>query len=399
MEANERDVVGLAATVNVALSQCDFPCRAAVDERGEISMFASRSIAAGERVLIERPLAITVEHDARPFVCATCFADARVWKPQANHGMPSRWTIRCRGCGVLRFCSKECEALLAPRHGGCECDALASIARDEKAAQSPVVDANGTNMLAQAIRILSDRHARTAVESFAGLSVSYDSLNTRLLGVEREWPPAALIDEAAEVALRSLRPEARVPPPELFGLLHRQQCNVYGVCSRGGRDVARACFVGAMHLFNHSCAPNLVFDSVPVDEAAVPIRADRHSPEEAACTAAAPNAAEPIPRMRPDPTPALSLVSLFDIAAGSELAISYLSVDYEPHERQPHLVEHYGFECACPRCTVDETLGYGHAALRCTLADCGTGYGVTVPEQAERRCVHCGRCSLAREEL
>ena len=160
--------------------------------------------------------------------------------------------------------------------------------------------------------------------------------------------------------------------------------------------MARASFVGAMHLFNHSCAPNLVFDSVPVNFAAVLHRARRAdaADEVAPRTATSPHVAEPAPTVSPDPTPALSLVSLFDIPTGSELTISYLSVDYEPHERQPHLVEHYGFVCACPRCTVDETLGHVHASLRCTLDDCGTGYGVVVPGQQERRCVHCGRCSL-----
>ena len=41
-----------------------------------------------------------------------------------------------------------------------------------------------------------------------------------------------------------------MPPAELFDVLNRHQCNVYGVLGAGNADVALASFVGAFHLFN-----------------------------------------------------------------------------------------------------------------------------------------------------
>ena len=77
-----------------------------------------------------------------------------------------------------------------------------------------------------------------------------------------EW--RACIEQAADAALRFVPESARVPRDGLYDALSRHQANVYAVCSRRGRDVARACFAGAMHFFNHSCAPCLAFDSVPI---------------------------------------------------------------------------------------------------------------------------------------
>ena len=63
--------------------------------------------------------------------------------------------------------------------------------------------------------------------------------------------------------------EARVPPSQLLDLLERHGCNLYGVTGAAGEDVAGASFAGFFHLFNHSCIPNVVFDSAhPEDGAA-----------------------------------------------------------------------------------------------------------------------------------
>ena len=378
----DRDLPALADSVNVCFK--DGPCRAATTSAGELGMFATRDIAAGERVVVERPLALTVCPNARPFTCASCFADSRSKIPPSAHGLPPRWPRRCAGCGVLRFCSEKCEAALAPRHGGYECAALAAIACEEKAAQRPVVEPDAENLLAQAIRILADRHLGTRIRALDELVVSFEAFRARLISVPRSWPPAALVAQTVDAALRFVPADAHIPPAELADVLYRQQANVYGVCSRGGRDIGRACCVGAMHLFNHSCVPSLVFDSVLLDVACADTTGERDTA-----------------------TPSVSLVSLVDIPAGVELTTSYTGVEDEREERRAHLSEYYGFECACPRCSGDEALGDAHAAMRCALADCGSGYSVAVPgrpdqegpdqegdEQPRRRCVHCGRLTL-----
>jgi hypothetical protein len=324
--------------------------------------------------------------------------------------MPRRWSRRCGGCGVLRFCSAACEASVAARHrGSCECAALLAIAEHEKESQAPVVGWGGAyNMLAQALRLLADRHTHTHIEAVDGCVtsvdgdvasvdgdgtsvdgcvasvdvasvdghsavdghttsgtspaacgtapvasgtspvasgtapvscdtaavacgvVSYDDCRTRLLGnARRSWPPISLVQQAADAALAFVPIDARVPRDELCELLNRQQANVFGVRSPCGNDVARACFVHAMHCFNHSCVPNVVFDPTPVTPRGR-AAGDAHR------------------------DPLMSLVAIDDIPEGAELTLAYTCVDDEGEERRAHLLEVYGFECICPRCVEEQ---------------------------------------------
>jgi hypothetical protein len=156
-----RDDDGLAASVNADLARLKRPCRAESHNSG-LGMIATRSICAGEVVMVERPLVLTPCEDARPFTCAACFADSRAVARPAAHGLPARWPRRCAGCRQLRFCSAACEADLAHLHGGVECAALAGIARDERATQQPAVRADAADVLAQTLRILAHLHAGTS---------------------------------------------------------------------------------------------------------------------------------------------------------------------------------------------------------------------------------------------
>eukprot|EP00900_Chrysochromulina_parva_P005341 jgi/Chrpa1/14808/Chrysochromulina_OHIO_Genome00005839-RA len=238
--AASRDVDRLANSTNMALERNEFPCRVAASSfDGQLGVFATRDIAAGQRVLIERPLVLTPTPDARPFT---------------------------------------------------ECAALGAIAREELASQRPIVEPLAGNMVAQALRLLADRHAAVRVEALCGLTVAFADGATRLLSVPRSWPPAALVTQATDTALRFVPPEARVPVEELGDLLRRLQCNVFSVSSAVGTDdcdVGRAAFVGAMQFVNHSCA---------------------------------------------------------------ELTISYTNVYSDRAQRCSHLLENYGFECQCERC-------------------------------------------------
>ena len=325
-----RDADRLVVSTNYVLERNDFPCRIAASSfDGQLAMYATRDIAAGERVINERPLVLTPTPDARPFTCAKCFADSRARHPGA--AIPKRWPRRCAGCKVLRFCSEACEVRIEHRHrGSFECAALGAIAREELAEQRPIVDPLADNILAQALRLLADRHAAVRVEALCGLTVAYPDGAARLLSVARSWPPPALIEEACEVALRVVPPEARVPAEELGDLLRRQLCNVYGVSSDTGSDVGRATFVGAMHLVNHSCAPNLTFESTPV------WAADRDRADGAVEASY--------------DTAAFSLVALRDVPCGAELTIAYVDTDSDRDTRRAHLLKYYGFECACERC-------------------------------------------------
>ena len=94
-----------------------------------------------------------------------------------------------------------------------------------------------------------------------------------------------------------------------------------------GEDKASASFVGFLHLFNHACCPNVVFDSA--------------LPAQPATAEAA---------------PLFALRALTDVPEGAELCISYTSSAEGPVARAAHLEEWYGFKCLCARCQCDDPL-------------------------------------------
>lgn len=369
----------LLASVNSELELLDVACRAG-RTRGGLGLFATRDIPMGASVCVETPLVVAPYHDARPFVCASCLADSRC--SHSTHGLPTRWTRRCKGCGTLRYCSVACEER-HERHWGCECAALASIARYEREVMEPAVGAHSADLLAQAIHILADRQANRSVSVSAHCRLAYHDVAQRLVGVARGAVAAATIQQAVDAALHAVPHAARVPPPELFDVLSRLQANCHAVCGRGGATLARAACVGVLHLFNHSCAPNVAFDSVPLSW---PEGEDQLG-------------SQPSAEGMPPPAPAFRVVSLRPISTGEELFLSYVSTDEGGDERRAHLREAYGFDCACARCTAESAGGAAAAAdknqddtaccypptARCERSDCGTGYCVA------GRCLHCGR--------
>lgn len=319
-------------------------------------MYASRFIEAGETILVERPFVLTVSHAARTQFCAHCLANSLPGK--------AGWDIQCHGCGTQFYCSNECLKAAGPRHTGVECEALA-------AANAARLDEDEIDTVFQFIRILSDRlHAWSCDVGPAGVCGAGNSHAERLVGVTPSTDAArSNLLRICSATLSCLAPPARIPPAELLDLLERHSCNLYGVTGAAGEDVASASFVGFFHLFNHSCYPNVVFDS--------------------ACKVA--------PAKADGSAPCFALRALFDIQCGDELNISYTSSADGPTQRSEHLVEHYGFECACARCAcgdVGQELDFADAleAKRCTREECGSGFGV--PGHAFRadalRCVHCG---------
>lgn len=287
------------------------------------------------------------------------------------------------------------------RHRGVECEALALLRSDTD-------DDDLKDQVAQAVRILADRAAGRSVDAGPAGIASYASYVERLVGVPPWTAEArASLKTAVAATLRCVRERARVTPHELEDLLMRHQCNLYGVTGRAGEDKASASFVGFLHLFNHACCPNVVFDS-----------------------------ARPAQPATAEAGPLFALRALTDVAEGAELCISYTSSAEGPVARAAHLEEwysypyqhniypirirvsrvdvmlallsvmrtnRYGFKCLCARCQCDdplEELDYDDAldALRCAhdrrmrhrgLAAGASGVPCEVGHAA-RRCVHCG---------
>jgi len=119
-----------------------FPCR--VDSSsGQLGVFATRRILAGEVVAVERPLALTVNRAVYVHTCAVCLADSR----DAGH---AQWTRKCGACEAHYYCGEACEVAGLARHRGVECDALAALRSDTD-------DDDLKDQVAQTVRILADR--------------------------------------------------------------------------------------------------------------------------------------------------------------------------------------------------------------------------------------------------
>jgi hypothetical protein len=281
-----------AADATAAIHELGFPCTVAVGGGG-LAVYASRRIHAGEQILVERPLVLTVSHQCRKHICAHCIADSRKSRPGGLDGAAA-WTVRCDRCGTQHYCSEACAAAAAPRHSGHECQAMAS-AEDLRAD----LEDDDLDTISQAIRMLCDKAHGFAISCGPpGVLASATSHAERLVGISPSTDEArTCLSRICAATLRCLPSEVRVPPAELLDLLERHACNLYGVTGPAGEDTAGASFAGFFHLFNHSCSPNVVFDSARL-----------------AGGATAEGAA-----------PLFALRALFDAAPGEELCISYTS--------------------------------------------------------------------------
>jgi len=128
------------------------------------------------------------------------------------------------------------------------------------------IDEDCEGVVTQVIRILCDRQYDRKVDVGAGGCLDYAAYAARLVATKPSCADArAVQSRSARAALRAVdTPACPIQPPpgaEIQDLILRHQCNLYGVCGAGGELIGEASFAGFFHLFNHSCAPNLIFDS------------------------------------------------------------------------------------------------------------------------------------------
>ena len=347
--ASSEDVSRLERVADV---QFVAPCRAALTVGG-VGVFTTATVPAGTTLLAERPFALTASWERRKHVCDWCMAEDEV----------SPYPLCCKSCGSVAYCSDAC-ARSATRHSALECEAFAAFAADDD-------DEGVADLVVQAIRILAHRHANVRTTPIPGtpLEVGYDDYRARLQNIARTKRQEVAIKSAARVTLRVMPPEGRVTPGELIEVLSRHQCNALGVTGVGGSELGLASCLGGMHLFNHSCMPNAVWDSRPL----LP------SPDDAGAGVA------------------FALRALSDIPGGTEVFICYAASAEGPARRLQYLKDHYGFDCNCARCgCADDPMGEAELAdeldaMRCRCEGCGTGLSYPLlHEEGVRRCVHCG---------
>ena len=142
------------------LQQPGFPCRVGTSS-GQLGVFASRRVLAGELIAVERPLALTVNRAVLVHTCAVCLADSR------DVGQ-ARWSRECEGCHAHFFCGEACEQAGLSRHRGVECEALSALGATED-------DDDLKDQVAQAVRILADRAAGRSVDAGPAGLASYAS--------------------------------------------------------------------------------------------------------------------------------------------------------------------------------------------------------------------------------
>ena len=369
------------------------PCR--VDEScGGIGVFATAAIPAGATLLIEKPFACTTSWAGRFQICATCM------RQDDGRELP----LRCEKCDCVAYCSASCAAV-DKVHSGMECDALMAWAASED--EPEAVTADVADLVLQAIRILAHRHAARRIDPFPGSrggeQLGYESYAQRVQGMERTRRTAEGIKLAVRAALRAVPPASRVPAPELYDVLSRQQCNAIGLFGARFSNVGLASFVGGMHLFNHSCYPNAAFDSLPLrsQHAGSPRDGGERSEDgQDSCDGVV-----------------FAMRAIRDIPVGGEIFHCYAGSADGPARRQQYLRDHHGFVCACERCAcaddpmAEADLSERLDALRCRCDGCGSGLGYpvhapgaggergdTVVECCVRRCVHCGGEWEADEE-
>ena len=176
-----------------------FAANCNVIEKHGLGLFAASSIKAGELILLERPFVLTPAFESRHSVCALCFAQS------------TSWSLRCDQCDCVAFCSEACAQAQSQLHTELECAALRAWRRrreglpevDDGNDDEEAEDGGGggdddddndddvADLVFQAIRILSYRHANRSSHSFVDsvhedaqqLSVSNRSYAARLIGM------------------------------------------------------------------------------------------------------------------------------------------------------------------------------------------------------------------------
>ena len=394
---------GLAESVAADVSLLGWPLSVRRSGLGGLGVVATRDIRAGERLVSEAPLALTPLLGAAAAVCWHCLERAPAGAEQP---------LRCSGCRLVCWCSERCReagtvvALTAGHahaHGPTECAALASW----ETAGRPNEDV--ADLILQAVRLLDVRERAASFRPFPSPSATrlgFEAYEERLCDMKRNRENGDAIRRSALSAIDSAPAEARVDRALLEEVLSRHQCNVYGVSGPAAVGHGLASFVGILQLFNHSCAPNLAFDSRP----AIPIACG----EQGGFAVAGMDSEDArAPRLFTAPVPMYSLIALRNIRAGTELTHCYASSSDGPAARQEYLRAHHGFRCDCPRCACTDPLAELVVserldARRCIDPRCGSGLGVHVQDNSGQRqhegdgvmlrCVHCGESWEADEE-
>lgn len=348
------------------------------------ALVAARDVVAGEVVVDELPILLSVYDDAKDLACARCLRALNGGDGDGGNGAPVAPPIPCLSCHQVAFCSAVCAAAAEREpwvHAPATCRAyaagLAALpeapagSADENAATATIEARSALRFLIQALALRALAMQQHQAGQADPITSEGAARYAQLLSLCVAGGPAA---SAAATAARSLLPalaaavgSALPPEDEVAALLSREQANSFAVelpppppsssnskgaapkkKGKGGASSSstanppkpprRRLLGGALYaqasLVNHECLPNVArFDDfVPLVGASSP--------------SAGPALATAVQGR-------LRLVALHALPKGTELALSYTPLRWPAAKRRAHLREVYGFDCACPRCALE----------------------------------------------
>ncbi|KAK9833822.1 hypothetical protein WJX74_006946 [Apatococcus lobatus] len=260
-------------------------------------LFSTRHISAGESILDELPVVLTVSHALKQSYCSVCL-----------RFIPSEALSACL-CGTCQeacCCSTGCAA----HHNAELCRLLAHL------------DWTGLNReLQDSLRLVAQ------LQCMANDAASRDILQqlSQLAAMPADGPGAQLL--ASRLAAVLQPQQQGLSAEAVQTLMGTEAMNGFGIAAHAsmnaGRDQIRGsvlCLQASM--MNHDCLPNAArFD-------------DFDSPGEH--------------------NNRLSFRALQDIPAGEEITHQYFPLDWSLEERQEQCREVFGFQCNCGRCQVEQ---------------------------------------------
>uniref|UniRef100_A0A383WD32 SET domain-containing protein n=1 Tax=Tetradesmus obliquus TaxID=3088 RepID=A0A383WD32_TETOB len=321
-------------------------------------LVTTRQVEAGEAVLVEEPLLLTVSQEAKDNACAHCLC----WLERCTGA------VRCQACHQAAFCSPQCQQQAAAKpwvHADATCRAYAQL---------PLLlpgDAEGQASLRFLIQAAGLKHSSGAANSSSAASScsvgGHEQLSgyAALMALVGEPSPAVMAQAAVlQPALCQALGDAScsvLSVQEAASLLAKEAANSFGLLAplgqqgsgdgtaAGGDAGARVLRGGALYptcaLLNHECLPNVArFDAL---DAAVDGRWPAQWPGQPAAHGSSSSSAGHAS------STAVVMRALHALPPGSEVTLSYFPLHWELRERQAQAQQVYGFTCGCPRCQLE----------------------------------------------
>ncbi|RSH91536.1 hypothetical protein EHS25_009835 [Saitozyma podzolica] len=277
-------------------------------------LFGRKTYRPGDRILSlsSRQTCSALSSKSLPSNCSGCYLSS-LDSAALDHREPAS-LLRCAGCKVVHYCSKDCQRSDWPLHVG-ECKALQRLRNSESGTSAgAAVGASGAEFPPpEWVRAMGRLvWARKAQQAKGGELQAWDEYMTMQSHPTRSEDKAAEIRRLAK-KLEMYLGDSFVSGEELETLVSKFQTNSFTLSSP---DLTPLGALVSPHaaMANHSCVPNAVV--------VFPLGAGR----------------------------GVDIVAIGEIGPGEEILTSYIDVSSPWETRQHELESQYAFTCSCPLC-------------------------------------------------